>query len=330
MGASTEHATSTRGGTVTTARVLSSLAGAVLAAAAACGAAAILGWAWDAAGAAWGEEALLLWTVVALAAGIALMCAYLAVIWALAGLVLAAGPGGAVGRSLLGVLRVLSPRLARRVVATAVMATAVSSIALGSAQASTADADPGQGPTIASTLQGSLTSLPASTDDGADERSALAFAMEGRLPAVPTGASDTPHVPGPTPSEPHASDPAQTPAPDLPPLGWAEAPAASETDAPAPPSAAPDTAPPVAAPVDAPDPVAREVVVGEGDCLWSITDDLLGPGRDTDAAIDEAWPRLYRANADQIGSDPDIIQTGQRLIVPADLAVHPSQSQEAS
>jgi hypothetical protein len=64
----------------------------------------------------------------------------------------------------------------------------------------------------------------------------------------------------------------------------------------------------------------RTVTVRAGDCLWTITDDLLGPNADPDADIASAWPRLSERNRDVIGSDPDLLEPGQVLEVPEDLA----------
>lgn len=60
-------------------------------------------------------------------------------------------------------------------------------------------------------------------------------------------------------------------------------------------------------------------VVRRGESLWSIAADLL-PGAD-DAALDRAWRALHALNRPAIGPDPDLIRTGQRLLV--DLP-HPS------
>lgn len=60
----------------------------------------------------------------------------------------------------------------------------------------------------------------------------------------------------------------------------------------------------------------QEVVVRRGDTLWGIAARHLG-GQATDQDVAEAWPRWYAANRDVIGSDPDLIVPGQRLVVPA-------------
>ena len=60
----------------------------------------------------------------------------------------------------------------------------------------------------------------------------------------------------------------------------------------------------------------RFVRVRPGDCLWSITATLLGPGA-TDAAVARTWPRLHHANRGVVGPDPDLVRPGTRLRVPA-------------
>ena len=80
---------------------------------------------------------------------------------------------------------------------------------------------------------------------------------------------------------------------------------------------------PAAAQAEAPAP--REAastsvhVVRAGESLWSIAEDLLGPGASTEE-IARAVERLWELNAERIGSgDPDLIVSGQRLVVPRGL-----------
>jgi nucleoid-associated protein YgaU len=62
--------------------------------------------------------------------------------------------------------------------------------------------------------------------------------------------------------------------------------------------------------------VADEVVVRRGDTLWDIAARQLGP--DASAAdVAAEWPRWHRANREVIGSDPDLLLPGQRLVPPA-------------
>ena len=56
------------------------------------------------------------------------------------------------------------------------------------------------------------------------------------------------------------------------------------------------------------------VVVRPGDCLWTLTADVLR--HPSSARVAATWPRWWRANRAVIGSDPDLIQPGQRLRPP--------------
>lgn len=59
--------------------------------------------------------------------------------------------------------------------------------------------------------------------------------------------------------------------------------------------------------------------VVRGDSLWRIAARVLSAGGGPDAGHDVAvyWPRIYDANRDVIGSDPDLIHPGQVLTLPA-------------
>lgn len=63
-----------------------------------------------------------------------------------------------------------------------------------------------------------------------------------------------------------------------------------------------------------------------GDCLWTITETLLGPHA-SPADVDRGWRALYRANRERIGGDPDLVAAGTRLLVPPSLhrPRHPSR-----
>lgn len=63
----------------------------------------------------------------------------------------------------------------------------------------------------------------------------------------------------------------------------------------------------------------RTVVVRRGECLWQIASRHLGPGATT-AAVAAAWPRWYAVNRAVVGPDPDAVQAGTRLVVPAEFA----------
>jgi nucleoid-associated protein YgaU len=64
---------------------------------------------------------------------------------------------------------------------------------------------------------------------------------------------------------------------------------------------------------------ATDVVVGDGDSLWSIAARHLGPNASA-AATAIAWHQWYAANRQVVGDDPDLIYPGQRLRQPAQLA----------
>ena len=81
------------------------------------------------------------------------------------------------------------------------------------------------------------------------------------------------------------------------------APVASVSSSPAP-SAVVPTAVAAVAPV-----AATDYVVQPGDTLRSIAQQQYGDA--------ELWPRIYQANRDVIGSDPDALKAGTRLQLPA-------------
>lgn len=58
--------------------------------------------------------------------------------------------------------------------------------------------------------------------------------------------------------------------------------------------------------------------VTQGDSLWEISEERLraSGATPTDAAVDDAWRTLWQANRDVVGTDPDVIEPGQRLDVP--------------
>lgn len=67
-----------------------------------------------------------------------------------------------------------------------------------------------------------------------------------------------------------------------------------------------------AAAVASPEPVT----VRPGDTLWDIARHHLPPGATT-ADVAASWPDWYGANIAVVGSDPDLIHPGQRLVAPA-------------
>jgi hypothetical protein len=61
--------------------------------------------------------------------------------------------------------------------------------------------------------------------------------------------------------------------------------------------------------------VRREVTVRSGDSLWSIAAAALGPLA-SDADIAREWPRLFAANREAIGANPNFLRPGQVLVLP--------------
>jgi nucleoid-associated protein YgaU len=57
-----------------------------------------------------------------------------------------------------------------------------------------------------------------------------------------------------------------------------------------------------------PSPTTSEYVIQPGDTLRSIAQDVYGDANQ--------WPRIYDANRELIGDDPDALQTGTRLRIP--------------
>jgi nucleoid-associated protein YgaU len=57
-------------------------------------------------------------------------------------------------------------------------------------------------------------------------------------------------------------------------------------------------------------------VVRRGDTLWALAARALPAGA-TDAQIAAEWPRWYAANRAVVGSDPDHLEPGMRLVPPA-------------
>lgn len=312
----------------------------------------------------WGEQALLAWVCALIAGAAALGCAYLALVWTLATVVMAWGPRGAIGGASLRALRLLAPALARRTAATALIASTLASVPLAAAQADDGSSRSAPRSATARLLHTEAgTDIPVTGAGRAEAARMSARASFGSLAAAPGPRAERPADPSgadfaaadPPAADPPAADGADASEP--PPLGWGESPADSTppttgTTAPAADSASPvveGTAPAVegtssamesASPVpesaspavDSASPTPGSagpqplvvVEVRQGDTLWSIADDLLGPGPDAPAAIASAWPALWEANASVIGSDPDALTPGQQLVVPAPLAHQPS------
>lgn len=238
-----------------------------------------------------GEDGLIAWVLLAAAITGAILCIYLTAIWALTALILLLGPASRLGAALLSALRVLAPQAARRVVIGAALAGTATGLVLAPASAASTDSSPGSDrPELAVSVSSELTPTAPSEVDPDPEAAAPALSEddeEAPLPGLTWGADPAEETP-----QPHDQS----------------------TDPPAPPST--EAVGEDAGPSQAP----STLVVSPGDTLWSITDDLLGPAPDDPSEIASAWPRLHEANRDVIGTDPDHLEPGQVLSVPASLS----------
>ncbi|MDN5898624.1 MAG: LysM peptidoglycan-binding domain-containing protein [Brachybacterium sp.] len=250
-----------------------------------------------------GHEILIIWVLLGLAGIGALLCLYLTLVWALSTTILLAGPASRTGAALLGPLRVLAPRLARRLASGAAVATAATALTLAPGMAAQ---DPFMTDQDMGTIPASQTTEPLSTElpstDPAPEAAAPGSTGQG------TGGTD--------------------PGAPLPPLGWGGSTAPDTTGTAAETadhralgaSTAGADAPGSGSNGSAPAPV-RTVVVHQGDSLWSISDGLLGPEPSDPAEIAATWPLLHDTNRDVIGDDPDHLHPGQELTVPATMTI---------
>lgn len=232
-----------------------------------------------------GEDALIGWVLTGLAAIGIVLCLYLVVIWALAALIVLAGPASRLGAALLAALRVLAPRLARRVAVGTAVAGATTGLVLA--------------PVLAAQNHGPIA-------DGVLASTASTLQLHPTAPAVPSVTAESAGAPfsgASSEADPRSASASSAPEDALPALGWGGAPASPSAGSPAESSEAP----------------SHTVVVQRGDSLWSITDDLLGPGIDDPQEIAAAWPRLHDANREVIGPDPDHLVPGQELVIPTAL-----------
>jgi nucleoid-associated protein YgaU len=67
----------------------------------------------------------------------------------------------------------------------------------------------------------------------------------------------------------------------------------------------------------------ERVTVVEGDTLWRLAARTL-PASARDARVANRWHHLYELNRDVIGDDPNLIQPGQRLLLPTGSEEDPS------
>lgn len=299
-----------------------------------------------------GLLAALLATTAALGA---LLCLYLAAIWGLTTVVLLSGPASTTGRALLPALRVLAPRLARQVVLGAGATAAVAGLTLSGASAVVLAPGPEAdetacsqqlAPTNAQALSSSApaasapaaprdvgacaaaAAAPAGSEDGhGAEGGAEGASDQGGAPTEQPSAREDEELPSlgwegsPSPAgtpetlDPETTAPENTTAETTTPDGSGPAEEPTEPD----PAPEEDTDTAVPGPEDPPAEPPGTVVVEEGDTLWSLTDELLGDGPESDAEIAAAWPVLYQHNHEVIGDDPDRLRPGQVLQVPAGL-----------
>lgn len=236
-----------------------------------------------------GSETLIVWVLLALAALGVLLCLHLALVWGLTVAILLAGPASRTGAALLGTLRILAPRTARRLAGGAAVATAATVLTLTPGMASEHHFGP-------------------DPEEGGSSAPRSAEQVWTEMPPM----ESSPDLP--PPDSDGSGDP-------LPPLGWGEGPApATAGDPVAPPTGtAEDQRGEYATASGSRAAPARIVVVHRGDSLWSISDDLLGPGPSDPAEIAAAWPLLHDSNRDVIGDDPDLLRPGQQLTIPAEL-----------
>src|SRR5690606_11981209 len=277
----------------------------------------------DIAGASAGTEALLAWVLVGAAVLGALLCLRFALVWMLAAAVLAAGPTGRTGTALLAALRVLAPRLARRLTTGAALATAATALTFGPALAAPASVlledDGVHDAPMQQTAQMLPVDAPVPSDGGGEEEDATAPASP-----PPLGWGET-ASPAPTPEteqDEEASDDDAAPEEQT---STAEDNSSGDDPAHSAAPAAADTASDSKTDTDTStetDTVTeRTITVHTGDSLWSISRDLLGQGAATDPEIAAAWPLLHAANQDRIGADPDLLHPGLELVVPAELTL---------
>src|SRR5699024_6011492 len=132
-----------------------------------------------------GHSGLMAWILVAVAAAGALLCSYLAVIWTLATAALVTGPASRTGTTMIAALRVLAPRLPRRLPVTAAVATTATGLVLVPAAAATSP-DPGPGSTRFTMSASEQTRGPAPAQLPGQEGSGPSDG-EGRAAPAPPG-----------------------------------------------------------------------------------------------------------------------------------------------
>ena len=154
----------------------------------------------------------------------------------------------------------------------------------------------------ASALLVSLSSAPALATQETGGGDDLGWRPTSSAPASPSSQSSTPSPPEQSPSS------AST--------GSGDSEGASQSADSTPPGS--QTPQPPTGP-DAPPSSSPTHTVTPGESLWSITAHLL-PAGSSPARIAQAWPALYRANSEEIGTYPALIRPGAVLSVPDSLS----------
>lgn len=154
----------------------------------------------------------------------------------------------------------------------------------------------------ASALLVSLSSAPALATQETGGGDDLGWRPTSSAPSSPSSQSSTPSPPEQSPSS------AST--------GSGDSEGASQSADSTPPGS--QTPQPATGP-DAPPSSSPTHTVTPGESLWSITAHLL-PAGSSPARIAQAWPALYRANSEEIGTDPALIRPGAVLSVPDSLS----------
>ena len=154
----------------------------------------------------------------------------------------------------------------------------------------------------ASALLVSLSSAPALATQETGGGDDLGWRPTSSAPASPSSQSSTPSPPEQSPSS-ASTGPADS----------ADASQSADSTPPGSQTPQPPTGP------DAPPSSSPTHTVTPGESLWSITAHLL-PAGSSPARIAQAWPALYRANSEEIGTDPALIRPGAVLSVPDSLS----------
>lgn len=180
----------------------------------------------------------------------------------------------------------------------------------------------------ASALLVSLSSAPALAAEGTTGGDDLGWRPTSSAPASPPSQSSTPSAQAGRPA-PESTTGAQAPQPssESPSASTEQTPPSASTgssgsdstnqSAESTPSSSSRTQP--ATDPDSQTSSTPTHTVAPGESLWSITTHLLPAGSGPEQ-IAQAWPVLYRANSDVVGTDPSLIRPGTVLSVPDPLS----------